>query len=108
GVPAARVALRPLRARSRDPRWLRGRGAGHLRQRTARGAPAEGSSARGHPGGGQTGVTRLRRADCAGPGFRRRRQGRGFVYLDEKGTRLTDASVLERLRGLVIPPAWKD
>jgi len=53
-------------------------------------------------------VTRLRRADCAGPGFRRRRQGRGFVYLDENGTRISDASLLERLRGLVIPPAWKD
>ena len=53
-------------------------------------------------------MTRLRRADCAGPGFRRRRQGRGFVYLDENGTRISDASLLERLRGLVIPPAWKD
>src|SRR5207302_3168749 len=108
GVPAARVALRPLRARRRDPRRLRSRGAGHVRQRTARGAPPEGASTRWHPGGCQTGVTRLRRADCAGPGFRRRRQGRGFVYLDENGTRISDASLLERLRGLVIPPAWKD
>jgi DNA topoisomerase I len=53
-------------------------------------------------------MARLRRADCSGPGFRRRRRGRGFQYLDENGERIEDAEVLERIRELVIPPAWKD
>ena len=53
-------------------------------------------------------MARLRRADCSGPGFRRRRRGRGFQYLDENGERIEDAEVLERIRELVIPPAWQD
>jgi DNA topoisomerase I len=53
-------------------------------------------------------VPRLRRADCSGPGFRRRRRGRGFEYLDESGESIHDADVLERVRELVIPPAWAD
>jgi DNA topoisomerase IB len=52
-------------------------------------------------------VTRLRRADCSGPGLTRRRRGRGFEYLDESGGRV-DAATAERIRGLVIPPAWTD
>lgn len=46
--------------------------------------------------------------DCSGPGLRRRRRGRGFEYLDERGERIDDAEVLERIRGLVIPPAWNE
>jgi DNA topoisomerase IB len=49
---------------------------------------------------------RLRRADCAGPGLRRRKQGRGFVYLDPDGERIDDTEVLQRIHELVIPPAW--
>jgi DNA topoisomerase IB len=37
----------------------------------------------------------------------RRRQGRGFVYLDEHGRRLGADDVL-RCKALVIPPAWRD
>lgn len=51
---------------------------------------------------------RLRRADCAGPGIRRRRRGRGFSYEDESGEAIGDEETLERIRSLVIPPAWKD
>lgn len=51
---------------------------------------------------------RLRRVDCSGPGLARRRNGRGFVYLDEDGDRLDDAEVLTRIHELVIPPAWQD
>ncbi|MEN3316260.1 MAG: topoisomerase [Acidimicrobiaceae bacterium] len=51
---------------------------------------------------------RLRRADCSAPGIRRRRAGRGFVYLDPSGARITDPEVLDRVRALVIPPAWTD
>jgi DNA topoisomerase I len=53
-------------------------------------------------------MARLRRADCSGPGFTRRRRGRGFEYLDADGVRIDDPEVLERIRDLVIPPAWKD
>ena len=51
---------------------------------------------------------RLRRSDCTGPGIRRRRQGRGWVYLDGDGERIDEPEVLERIRELVIPPAWKE
>jgi DNA topoisomerase-1 len=53
-------------------------------------------------------VPRLRRSDCSGPGIVRRRRGRGFVYLDENGERIDDGETLERVRELVIPPAWQD
>jgi len=53
-------------------------------------------------------VPRLRRVTCNDPGYTRRRAGRGFVYLDCGGTRVTDAEVLARLRALAIPPAWND
>ena len=51
---------------------------------------------------------RLHRVDCSAPGISRRRAGRGFVYLDPSGTRITDRRVLDRARQLVIPPAWTD
>jgi len=53
-------------------------------------------------------MARLRRADSSGPGLVRRGRGRGFEYLDEAGSRVADAAVLERIRALVIPPAWTD
>jgi DNA topoisomerase I len=51
---------------------------------------------------------RLRRADCTGPGLRRRKHGRGFVYLDPDGTRVEEPEILQRIHELVIPPAWED
>jgi len=53
-------------------------------------------------------VPRLRRADCSGPGIRRRRRGKGFEFIDEDGRRLTDEETLARIRDLAIPPAWED
>jgi DNA topoisomerase-1 len=38
----------------------------------------------------------------------RRAAGQGFQYLDPKGTRVKDAATLERIRSLVIPPAWTE
>lgn len=46
--------------------------------------------------------------DCAEPGIRRVRVGRGFRYADEAGDRVTDEAALERIGELAIPPAWKD
>jgi len=51
---------------------------------------------------------RLRRSDCSGPGLRRARRGRRFLYTDQGGARVGDEEVLERVRSLAIPPAWKD
>ncbi|GHH37064.1 DNA topoisomerase IB [Streptomyces candidus] len=51
---------------------------------------------------------RLRTSDLTAPGYRRRRHGHGFSYLGLRGERLTDARELQRVRALVIPPAWRD
>lgn len=53
-------------------------------------------------------MPRTRRVDCSGPGISRRRNGRGFSYLDADGRRVTDAAVVDRIRALAIPPAWQD
>jgi DNA topoisomerase IB len=42
-----------------------------------------------------------------GPGWRRKRAGRGFAYYDVDGSLIKDER-LDRLRSLAIPPAWKD
>ena len=42
------------------------------------------------------------------PGIRRRRRGRGFTYLYPDGRVVKDRHALERIRLLVIPPAWED
>ena len=52
-------------------------------------------------------MARLRRTSPDQPGWTRRRAGTGFVYLDAAGTRLPDADA-QRVRELVIPPAWRD
>jgi DNA topoisomerase I len=53
-------------------------------------------------------MPRLRRVDCSGPGIARRRRGHGFEYVDEDGERIDELDVLERIRELVIPPAWEN
>ncbi|HEX8984893.1 MAG TPA: DNA topoisomerase IB [Bryobacteraceae bacterium] len=42
------------------------------------------------------------------PGIRRKRAGKGFTYVTPEGKPLRDQATLERIRSLVIPPAWKD
>jgi DNA topoisomerase I len=53
-------------------------------------------------------MPRLRRADCSGPGIRRRRRGKGFEYLDADDRKVDEPEVLERIDQLRIPPGWKD
>jgi DNA topoisomerase IB len=53
-------------------------------------------------------VPRLRRANCSNPGIQRRRRGRGFEFIDQDGSRLTDEETLTRIRELAIPPAWEN
>ena len=53
-------------------------------------------------------MPRTRRSDPSGPGLSRVGRGRGFSYCDEGGDTIKDEAVLERIKALVIPPAWKD
>jgi DNA topoisomerase-1 len=41
-------------------------------------------------------------------GWRRQGSSGRFRYVDSRGERITDERKLERIRALVIPPAWKD
>jgi len=50
----------------------------------------------------------LRYVSDAEPGISRVRQGSGFVYHDPKGRQIRNARTLERIRAIVIPPAWTD
>ncbi|MGA8251561.1 MAG: DNA topoisomerase IB [Mycobacterium sp.] len=50
---------------------------------------------------------RLRRSALSKPGIARRRRGKGFAYYRPDGELLTDDDTLERIKELVIPPAWK-
>jgi DNA topoisomerase IB len=52
-------------------------------------------------------MVRLKQVSSSDPGWRRLKQGRGFRYLDEHGAPLSPQD-LERVRALVIPPAWRD
>lgn len=36
------------------------------------------------------------------------RRGRGFFYADQDDRKIEDPDVLERLRALAIPPAWRN
>jgi len=49
----------------------------------------------------------LRYVRCGGPGFERRRAGKGFVYLDLQGKAIRDRETLRRIRSLALPPAWE-
>jgi DNA topoisomerase IB len=40
------------------------------------------------------------------PGIERRRRGDGFVYVGADGKTIRNATVLDRIRALAVPPAW--
>jgi DNA topoisomerase IB len=46
---------------------------------------------------------RIRRSDPAGPGYRRRRAGAGFTYVDPDGRRVIDRELRDHFAGLVNP-----
>ncbi|MGH3566978.1 MAG: DNA topoisomerase IB [Pseudonocardia sp.] len=50
----------------------------------------------------------LLRSDPASAGLARRRRGRGFSYLDQRGEPVTDPAEVARVKALVIPPAWQE
>lgn len=51
---------------------------------------------------------RLRYVSDSQPGWRRQRAGRGFIYLNQRGSRLQQSEAIERIQHLGIPPAWTD
>ena len=51
---------------------------------------------------------KLHYVDDSTAGFRREKHGRSFRYIGSSGRPITDRRILERIRGLVIPPAWTD
>jgi len=50
---------------------------------------------------------RLRRSVLAKPGIARRRRGKSFAYYGAGGELVSDPDTLQRIKDLVIPPAWK-
>ena len=52
-------------------------------------------------------LTGLRYMNDLDPGIERRANGKGFRYIDANGRNVTDKQVLQRIRGLAIPPAWR-
>jgi len=75
---------------------------GSVMNRSNAGAPVRPSGANSADAAG------LRYVSDAMPGIHRRRFGHGFVYVNAKGRRIRDARTLQRIRSLVIPPAWTD
>jgi DNA topoisomerase-1 len=53
-------------------------------------------------------AARLRYVSDSEPGIRRIRAGRSLRYRDVNGARVTDPVMLQRIRTLAIPPAWRD
>ncbi len=53
-------------------------------------------------------MSSLHRVEPGMGGFSRRRAGRGFTYWAANGHRISDGDQLNRIRDLVIPPAWQD
>lgn len=49
----------------------------------------------------------LRYVSASEPGIHRLRSGKGFRYVDAVGSKVTDASTLDRIRKLAIPPAYQ-
>jgi DNA topoisomerase-1 len=48
----------------------------------------------------------LRYVSDAQPGIRRKKSGKGFRYIDAEGKPVQDSETMQRIRSLVIPPAW--
>ncbi len=53
-------------------------------------------------------AARLRYVTDASPGIRRRSAGKRFFYLNQQGRRISDPKTVDRIRQIVIPPAWTD
>jgi DNA topoisomerase-1 len=50
----------------------------------------------------------LRYVSDVAPGITRRRAGRGFSYRDASGRPVREATMLDRIRAIAVPPAWEE
>lgn len=50
----------------------------------------------------------LRYVSDAQPGIHRKKHGKGFHYIDADGRAVRDQETLQRIKSIVIPPAWTD
>lgn len=50
----------------------------------------------------------LRYVSDTSPGIRRQGTGKGFFYLNQQGHHISDPKTVNRIRQVVIPPAWTD
>lgn len=50
----------------------------------------------------------LRYVTDTSPGLRRKGAGKGFFYLNQREHRVTDPNTINRIKRIVIPPAWTD
>ena len=57
---------------------------------------------------GTAAVAGLVRSDPRGPGLTREPAPDGFRFRDSSGALVTDPATLNRVRALVLPPAWRD
>ena len=53
-------------------------------------------------------AVKLRYVTDASPGIRRRSTGKRFFYLNQQGRRISDPKTVDRIRQIIIPPAWTD
>lgn len=53
-------------------------------------------------------AVKLRYVSASGKGYTRMKNGKGMYYMDAAGKKITDNDVLERIRKLVLPPAWEN
>jgi DNA topoisomerase-1 len=51
---------------------------------------------------------KLRYVHSHSKGFSRKKKGNQFIYLDAEGDPIKDPEILDRIKGLVLPPAWTD
>jgi len=50
----------------------------------------------------------LRYSLSSDKGYYRKRKANGYIYVDETGSTIRDKEALDRIKALVIPPAWED
>ena len=50
----------------------------------------------------------IKQVDDTAMSIKKVKKGKGFQYFDEEGTKITDKTILNRLRKLIIPPMWTD
>ena len=50
----------------------------------------------------------VRRAEHGSGGYTRRRAGKGYTYWGANGNRITNEDQIQRIKDLVIPPAWNE